>query len=69
MGRVEEAEQQVVNMEDWSAAAEEMICEALNIQDYIQATDRHDHGEKPTDINWIPERTEGKKCRRLLETL
>ena len=52
-------------MEDWSAAAEEMICEALNIQDYIQATDRHDHGEKPPDINWIPERTEGENMQEV----
>ncbi|KAK1897326.1 LINE-1 retrotransposable element ORF1 protein [Dissostichus eleginoides] len=68
--RVEEAEQRVSDMEDWSAGAKDVICQALAAQESIQAklTDLESRARRNNmRIYGIPEDIEGDSVQQFIE--
>ncbi|KAK1894406.1 Cingulin-like protein 1 [Dissostichus eleginoides] len=68
--RVEEAEQRVSDMEDWSAGAKDVICQALAAQESIQAklTDLESCARRNNmRIYGIPEDIEGASVQQFIE--
>lgn len=71
VGRVEEAEQRVADMEDWSSEAKEVLCQALHTQESIQAK-LTDLGARSRRNNirlyGIPEDAEGDNIQEFVES-
>ncbi|KAK1904678.1 LINE-1 type transposase domain containing protein 1 [Dissostichus eleginoides] len=68
--RAEEAEQRVSDMEDWSAGAKDVICQALAAQESIQAklTDLESRARRNNmRIYGIPEDIEGDSVQQFIE--
>ena len=71
VGRVEEAEQRVADMEDWSSVAKEVLCQTLHTQENIHAklTDLEARSRRNNiRLYGIPEDAEGDNIQNFIET-